>query len=120
MNYRSVMAIGRTRRITDPEEKDVALAALVEHIVPGRSAEVRPGDRRELAATAERPAPGRGVGQGPDRRPKDEDYDLPYWAGVLPLALEPGPPVPDPLLKPGIPVPPHVTAWARDGRRPRS
>ena len=52
MNYRSVMAIGRTRRITDPEEKDAALAALVEHIVPGRSSEVRPGDRRELAATA--------------------------------------------------------------------
>jgi nitroimidazol reductase NimA-like FMN-containing flavoprotein (pyridoxamine 5'-phosphate oxidase superfamily) len=51
MNYRSVMAIGRTRRITDPEEKDAALAALVEHIVPGRLTEVRPGDRRELAAT---------------------------------------------------------------------
>jgi nitroimidazol reductase NimA-like FMN-containing flavoprotein (pyridoxamine 5'-phosphate oxidase superfamily) len=68
MNYRSVVAIGRTRRITDPEEKDAALAALVEHIVPGRSTEVRPGDRRELAATAVLgPAPGRGVGQGPDR-----------------------------------------------------
>ena len=46
------MAIGRTRPIGDPEEKEAALRALVEHIVPGRSDEVRGGDRRELAATA--------------------------------------------------------------------
>ena len=51
MNYRSVMAIGRTRPVTDPEEKDAALRALVDHIVPGRSDAVR-GDRQELAATA--------------------------------------------------------------------
>ncbi|HWD45425.1 MAG TPA: pyridoxamine 5'-phosphate oxidase family protein [Actinomycetota bacterium] len=123
MNYRSVMAIGRTRGITDPEEKDAALAALVEHIVPGRSAEVRPGDRRELAATAVLALPLDEVSakvRTGDPKDEDEDYDLPYWAGVLPLALEPGPPVPDPLLKPGIPVPPHVTAWTRNGRRPRS
>jgi uncharacterized protein len=53
----------------------------------------------------------------PKDEDEDEDYDLPYWAGVLPLALEPGPPVPDRLLKPGVPVPPHVTAWRRNGRR---
>ena len=122
MNYRSVMAIGRTRKITDPEEKDVALAALVEHIVPGRSTEVRPGDRKELAATAVLALPLDEVSakvRTGDPKDEDEDYDLPYWAGVLPLALEPGPPVADPLLKPGIPVPPHVTAWTRNGRRPR-
>src|SRR5829696_409766 len=118
MNYRSVMAIGRTRPVTDPGEKEAALRALVEHIVPGRSDEVRGGDSRELAATAVLALPlaevSAKVRTGP---PKDDepDYDLPYWAGVLPLALEPGRPVPDPRLTPGIPVPPHVTGWSRNG-----
>jgi len=87
MNYRSVMAIGRTRPVTDPEEKDVALRALVDHIVPGRSDAVRGGDRRELVATAVLALPldevSAKVRTGP---PKDDepDYALPIWAGVLP------------------------------------
>src|SRR6266516_6346027 len=51
-NYRSAMVLGRTRLVTNPEEKDAALGAFVEHVVPGRSADVRPGVARELAATA--------------------------------------------------------------------
>jgi len=84
---------------------------------------VRPGDRRELAATAVLALPLDEVSakvRTGDPKDEDEDYDLPYWAGVLPLALEPGRPVPDPLLEPGIPVPPHVTDWTRNGRRPGS
>ena len=50
--YRSVMVLGRTRLVTDSAEKEAALTALVEHFVPGRSAEARPGNRRELVATA--------------------------------------------------------------------
>jgi uncharacterized protein len=117
--YRSVVALGRTRLVTDAEEKDAALTALVEHIVPGRSADVRPGDRRELAATAVLALPLEQVSaklRTGDPKDDEEDYDLPSWAGVLPLALEPGRPVPDPLLKPGIPVPDYVTAWGRDRR----
>jgi nitroimidazol reductase NimA-like FMN-containing flavoprotein (pyridoxamine 5'-phosphate oxidase superfamily) len=116
MNYRSVMALGRTRAVRDPEEKEAALLALVEHIVPGRSDEVRGADRRELAATAVLALPldevSAKVRTGP---PKDDDpdYDLPFWAGVLPLALTPGDPVPDPLLDPAVPAPDHVTTWAR-------
>ena len=116
MNYRSVMAIGRTRAVTDPEEKDAALRALVEHIVPGRSGVVRGGDRRELAATAVLALPldevSAKVRTGP---PKDDelDYALPIWAGVLPLALTPGEPVPDPVLDPSIPTPEHVALWSR-------
>src|SRR5919206_4266398 len=93
MNYRSVMAIGRTRAVRDPEEKEAALRALVEHIVPGRSDAVRGGDRRELAATAVLALPlaevSAKVRTGP---PKDDDpdYDLPISAGVLPLALTAG------------------------------
>ena len=34
MNYRSVTVLGRTRLVTDPREKDAALRAFVEHVVP--------------------------------------------------------------------------------------
>jgi nitroimidazol reductase NimA-like FMN-containing flavoprotein (pyridoxamine 5'-phosphate oxidase superfamily) len=118
--YRSVVVLGRTRLVTDLDEKTTALDALVEHFVPGRSTDVRPGDRRELAATAVLALPLEEVSakvRTGDPKDEEEDYDLPYWAGILPLTLEPGPPVPDPLLKPGIPVPPHVTDWTRNGRR---
>jgi hypothetical protein len=116
MNFRSVMALGRTRAVHDPEEKETALLALVEHIVPGRSGEVRGADRRELAATAVLALPleevSAKVRTGP---PKDDapDHDLPYWAGVLPLALTPGTPVPDPALDSSLPVPGHVRSWSR-------
>jgi uncharacterized protein len=120
MNYRSVMVLGRTRAVPDPEEKDAALRALVEHIVPGRTdEEVRGADGRELAATAVLALPlaevSAKVRTGP---PKDDDpdYDLPIWAGVLPLALTPGDPVPDPVLDPSIPPPDHVATWARPPR----
>jgi uncharacterized protein len=116
MNYRSVIALGRTRAVRDPEEKEAVLRALVEHIVPGRSDEVRGADGRELAATAVLALPldevSAKVRTGP---PKDDDpdYDLPIWAGVLPLALSPGAPEPDPVLDPAVPTPGHVVSWAR-------
>jgi len=126
MNYRSVMAVGRTRPIRDPEEKEAALRALVEHIVPGRSDQVRGGDPRELAATAVLAVPldevSAKVRTGP---PIDDepDYDLPIWAGVLPLRQVAGAPVPDPRLDPALAPPSHVTAWRRpapDAVRARS
>ncbi|HEV8424615.1 MAG TPA: pyridoxamine 5'-phosphate oxidase family protein [Actinomycetes bacterium] len=121
LNYRSVMALGRTRPVGDPDEKEAALRAVVEHIVPGRSAQVRGGDRRELAATAVLALPltevSAKVRTGP---PNDDepDYALPIWAGVLPLALSPASPEPDPLLDPSVPLPPHVASWSRQTPRP--
>jgi hypothetical protein len=116
INYRSVTVLGRTLPVTDPGEKEAALRAFVEHVIPGRSDEVRGGDRRELAATAVLAVPieqvSAKVRTGP---PKDdeEDYALPVWAGVLPLALVPGDPVPDARLDPAVPVPSYVAGWDR-------
>jgi uncharacterized protein len=114
--YRSAVVLGKTRLVIDRDEKDAALGALVEHIVPGRSADVRPGDNKELASTAVLALPleeaSAKVRTG-DPKDDEEDYDLPVWAGILPLELVPGPPVPDSRLKPGIPVPPYVTSWSR-------
>jgi uncharacterized protein len=115
--YRSAVVLGKTRLVTDREEKDAALSALVEHIVPGRSADVRRGDSKELAATAVLALPLEEVSakmRTGDPKDDEEDYDLPVWAGILPLELVPGPPVPDSRLKAGIPVPPYVTTWSRE------
>jgi uncharacterized protein len=122
MNYRSVTVLGRTRLVTDPWEKDAALRAFVEHVVPGRSAEVRGADRKELAATAVLAVPIEEVSakvRRGDPKDEEEDYALPVWSGVLPLALVPGSPVPDARLDPAIPVPSHVAAWDRRGRAAR-
>jgi nitroimidazol reductase NimA-like FMN-containing flavoprotein (pyridoxamine 5'-phosphate oxidase superfamily) len=120
MNYRSVMAIGHTRPVVDPDEKEAVLRALVDHIVPGRSAGIRGGDRRELAATAVLALPlaevSAKVRTGP---PLDDepDYELPFWAGVLPLGLTPGRPDADPRLDPSVPLPAHVASWSRPRAR---
>ena len=79
MNYRSVMVLSRTRPVTGPAQKD-ALRAVVDHIVPGRAAAVRGGNRRELAATAVVAVPlaeaSAKVRTG-DPKDQPEDYALP-------------------------------------------
>jgi uncharacterized protein len=111
-----VVVLGRTRRVADAAEKDAALAALVEHIAPGRSQAVRGGTTKELAATVVLALPldevSAKIRTGPPKD-EDEDYELPIWAGILPLSLTPGPPVPDPLLRQPLVVPAHVDGWHR-------
>jgi uncharacterized protein len=118
MNYRSVVVLGRARLVTDPAEKTKALEAIVEHVVPGRSPEVRAPNPTELQATnvlcLDLVEVSAKVRTGP---PVDdpEDMDLPCWAGVVPLALAPLVPVPDPQLRPGIEPPEHARAYRRPG-----
>ncbi|MEU2337336.1 pyridoxamine 5'-phosphate oxidase family protein [Streptomyces sp. NPDC006654] len=88
INYRSVVVHGIAHQVTDPEERRLALDALVDHVVAGRSADSRPANRKELAATAvirldltEVSAKTRTGGANDD----PEDLGLPYWAGVVPL-----------------------------------
>jgi nitroimidazol reductase NimA-like FMN-containing flavoprotein (pyridoxamine 5'-phosphate oxidase superfamily) len=97
MNYRSVVVFGKAREVTG-EEKLRALDGLVEHVVRGRSAEIRPPNEIELRQTLvlalpieEASAKIRTGGPVDDA----EDYALPVWAGVVPLSLVPGIPVPD-------------------------
>jgi hypothetical protein len=110
------MILGRTRLVTDLEEKDAALRAVVEHIVPGRGQVARGPDCKELAATAVLAVPlievSAKVRTGPVGD-EEEDYALPVWAGVLPLRLAADPPVPDGPLDPAVALPVHVAAWHR-------
>ncbi|KKJ99337.1 bifunctional pyridoxamine 5'-phosphate oxidase family protein/GNAT family N-acetyltransferase [Micromonospora sp. HK10] len=94
-NYRSVVAHGTAHLVTDQREKAAVLTALVEKAAPGRSTDSRPPSPKELAETAVLALPLRevsvrarsgGVADDP------ADLDLPYWAGVVPLRLTPGPP----------------------------
>jgi nitroimidazol reductase NimA-like FMN-containing flavoprotein (pyridoxamine 5'-phosphate oxidase superfamily) len=119
MNYRSVMVFGRPRVVTDPDEKQRALKALVEHVAKGRWADARHPSPSEITATTvlavsldEASAK---VRSGP---PIDEanDLGLSVWAGVVPLRTIAGNPVPDPLLAPEIDLP----DYAREYRRPQA
>ncbi|MET7385739.1 pyridoxamine 5'-phosphate oxidase family protein [Streptomyces sp. NPDC005529] len=113
MNYRSVVVHGIAHQVTDPEEKRRALDALVDHVVAGRSADSRPANAKELAATAvisldlnEVSAKLRTGGPNDD----EEDLGLPYWTGVVPLTKGHGTPVPADDLAPGIELPDYLTA----------
>lgn len=117
MNYRSVVILGPLEEVIDPDERNKVLDAIVEHIIPGRLAEARRPNRKELKATivvkiqiSEASAKIRTGPPGDD----DEDYDLPVWAGVIPLSLQPGKPIPDPLLKEGVDMPDYVIKYAPD------
>ncbi|MEV0535156.1 pyridoxamine 5'-phosphate oxidase family protein [Kitasatospora sp. NPDC050463] len=109
INFRSVVAHGTAHQVTDPAELSVALDALVDQTVPGRSAEVRPANAKELAATAvvrldldEVSAKTR----ADDADDDEADLDLPYWAGLVPVSTVYGAPVPDASTT--VPLPAHL------------
>ncbi|MER5653524.1 pyridoxamine 5'-phosphate oxidase family protein [Streptomyces sp. NPDC002131] len=111
INYRSVVVHGIAHQVTDPEEKRLALDALVDHVVAGRSADSRPANAKELAATAvisldlnEVSAKLRTGGPNDD----EEDLGLPYWTGVVPVTMGHGTPVPADDLAPGIELPDYL------------
>ncbi|MFJ7250440.1 pyridoxamine 5'-phosphate oxidase family protein [Kitasatospora sp. NPDC098652] len=113
VNFRSVVAHGTAYQVTDPEELDVALAALVDQVVPGRSGEIRPANPKELAATAvirleldEVSAKTRSDDAGDD----PADADLPYWSGLVPVSTAYGAPEPH---DPTIPLPAHMRRYPR-------
>ena len=102
----------KAEEVTDREEKLRVLAALVEHVCRGRSADARGPNEKELKQTIVLRLPIREasakVRTGP---PGDEaeDYSLPIWAGVLPLVIAPGTPVPDN----NVATPEYVTRYRR-------
>ena len=108
INYRSVVMLGRAEEVEEPAEKLRALEAFGERILPGRWAEVRPPTVQELKATSILRLPldeaSAKLREGPPKD-EDEDYELPVWAGVIPLALRAGEPQADPALAFDVPPP---------------
>ncbi|HVF46662.1 MAG TPA: pyridoxamine 5'-phosphate oxidase family protein [Pyrinomonadaceae bacterium] len=116
MNYRSVVILGKAEMVSDAGQKNRALEAFTEHIIPGRWTEVRWPTDLELKATTvlrlpieEASAKIRTGGPVDD----EEDYTMDVWAGVLPLRVTTDPAVPDLKLKPGTLLPDHIKEHAR-------
>ena len=116
MNYRSVVVVGRAHEVKAADEKLRAMRCVVEHVVPGRWDEARQPSEAEIKATtilaislAEASAK---IRTGP---PTDDesDLDLPVWAGVIPLALQAGDPLPDDGVS--AKPPGYVTSYERPG-----
>lgn len=121
MNYRSVTAFGKAMPVTDEAEREQALGAFVDHIIPGRNAQIRQPTTKEvratslLALTLDKVSAKVATG-GPED--EEEDYDLPIWAGNLPMhPTGVGSPVPDPKLPAGIDVPANVAQYRRPTSR---
>jgi hypothetical protein len=116
MNYRSVVAFGAAKIIRDENEKMEALRAFTEHIIPNRWQEVRPPSANELKATTVLALPltetSAKIRTG---NPVDdaEDYEINVWAGVLPLSMNAGIPLPDAEMNPEIALPNYVANYRR-------
>jgi uncharacterized protein len=114
VNYRSVVVFGQGTQVEPEEERLQALELFTEKLVPGRWADVRPPTRQEMKGTKVLSLPldeaSAKVRTGPPID-DDEDYDLPVWAGVLPLSTEVASPQPDPGLDPAIETPAYVAGW---------
>jgi nitroimidazol reductase NimA-like FMN-containing flavoprotein (pyridoxamine 5'-phosphate oxidase superfamily) len=110
MNYRCVVVLGAGAAV-EGEEKLRALEAISERLVPGRWSDVRAPSavemKQTLVVSLDLKECSAKVRVGP---PKDDepDYALTMWAGVAPLRLAFGEPVPDPRLKPGTPLPAYL------------
>jgi nitroimidazol reductase NimA-like FMN-containing flavoprotein (pyridoxamine 5'-phosphate oxidase superfamily) len=116
VNYRSVTIYGTALEVTDSQEKSDVLDAVVEHIVPGRTADARRPNDSELRQTRVIKIP---IGEASAKvrfgGPKDdeEDMDMPIWAGHLPMRTVTGPPVPEPDLLDGVEIPTYVSDYER-------
>jgi len=123
MNYRSVVVLGVAQEVTDPQEKYEALKAVVDHVAPKRWEDVRWPTEQELKATSVLRLPLEEVSAKIRTGPPlddEEDYQLPCWAGELPLRLTPQVPLPDPRLPSETSVPSYIRAYQRPHRRKES
>ncbi|MGK7924580.1 MAG: pyridoxamine 5'-phosphate oxidase family protein [Spirulina sp.] len=116
LNYRSVVAFGTATVVDNEAEKLTALRAFTDHIIRDRWQDVRSPNPKELAGTLVLSLPlneaSAKMRSGP---PIDDeaDYDLPVWAGELPLSLQPSPSIPDPRLSANLDIPDRVKNYHR-------
>ena len=114
--YRSAALFGSFEKVSDADKVGL-LEILTDSFVPGRVAELRPSNRKELAATLALKLPigadnwSLKISAGWPEDP-EEDVAGTAWAGVVPMAVTYGVPEPAPDLTPGIPLSASVRAMA--------
>lgn len=105
MNYRSVTVFGTPELIEGNEAKLAAMRHISEHIMPGRWDEVRESHEREVKMTGvirlDIASASAKVTEG-HPEDEDEDYEIPIWAGVLPVTTTVGERIDADRLIPGV------------------
>jgi nitroimidazol reductase NimA-like FMN-containing flavoprotein (pyridoxamine 5'-phosphate oxidase superfamily) len=115
VNYRSVVIHGHGTVLSGDAHRR-ALDLMVEGLIPGRLADIRPPTDVELRKTAVVSVPldtiSAKVSAGP---PEDDIADLGtgVWAGVVPMSTTYGDPEPSPDLEPNVEVPDYLTTYER-------
>ncbi len=116
VNYRAVVAFGKSQLVTDETERWNVLERITEHLVPGRWADTRQPNASEMKKTMvvaipiEEASAKTRTGNVND---EPEDAELPYWAGVLPLTIQTGTPIQDPTQRTDMNVPEYVSGYKR-------
>jgi uncharacterized protein len=116
MNYRSAVIFGTAITVEKIEEKLEALRLFTEHVVPGRWDEVRQPNEQELQGTLVLELPiNEASAKMRTGEPLDDekDYDLPVWAGVIPLKLSNGSAIADSRLKTDVNLPDYIHNYNR-------
>ncbi len=113
MNYRSAMIRGGASIVNEADKVD-ALRIITDHLMPGRSGEVREHKSKELAATLVLRVPLDEVSVKINNEMPDEDVNdgdpRTIWAGVLPLRTVAGEPLTSELTPSETPVATSVLA----------
>lgn len=118
VNYRSAVLFGVASEVEGEEEKLAAMRGFVEQLVPGRWADIRPPSAVELGATTVLALPIDAASAKVRSGPPGEEANSPAptpWTGVLPLRIEPHPPVPAPKTPPEMAIPDYIQQYRRPG-----
>ena len=117
INYRSAVLFGRGRLVDGDEATMEALRTFTERLLPGRWDDARSPNAKELKATSvvavTIDTASAKVRNGPPGD-EEEDYDLPYWAGVLPMRMAVSEPVADGRLPESVPVPGYIREYVKE------
>jgi nitroimidazol reductase NimA-like FMN-containing flavoprotein (pyridoxamine 5'-phosphate oxidase superfamily) len=110
MHYRSAVIFG-TARLLEDDEKLSALDLISDSLIPGRVAEARPMTNKEAAATIivavklDEASVKISVNEVDD---PEEDMNLGYWAGIVPLKRDVGDIIPADSESKSLPIPQSV------------
>ncbi len=119
-NYRSAAIFGTVKKIEDPKEKMNALECILNHMIPGHWDNIRHPNKKEFNATlvleitidtASAKIRAEGVVD------EAEDYDKPYWAGVVPIKQVAFEAISDKDLFEGVEVPDAVIKYVKQNKK---
>jgi len=119
VNYRSATVRGALETLSD-DDRAGALDRFSEVLLPGRTGEVRPPNRKELAATLALALPIEPDGwllkiaDDWPATPAESDAAEDVWSGLVPMRTVLDPAVPAPWAT-DLPVPPSVLGLTRSG-----